>query len=350
MFTKRIAILLFSLLALVFGASAQKTLYMVDTDGNLSAFKISSLDSLKFNGRSAFSITTKVSVDDVTETSFKATTTVALGNGVKSFSAASKAEVGVCYSSATSLPTIDDECKTLGTGLADYTISFDGLTTGAVFYYRTYVKLLNDVFYGDVMKGCTLTIINGHKFYDLGLPSGALWAACNIEAEDDLASDGGDYYAWGETSSKGKGYSWSTYKWGTSSDALTKYTATDHLTTLESGDDAATAAWGEGCRMPTQAECKELVEQCTWEWQDDYDGAQGYKVTGPGGLYIFLPSAGYRSTGSSVYNSESGFYWTSSLSSDSNDNAYMLNFDSSSHQTTAKSRVFGYSIRPVAAK
>ncbi len=347
---KRLAILIFTLMALSLGTSAQKTLYLVDTDGNLSAFRISSVDSLKFNGRSAISITTKVSVDDVTETSYKATTTVALGKGVKSFSAALNAEVGVCYSSATPLPTIEDECKTLGTGLADYTISFDGLTQGATFYYRTYVKLLNDVFYGNVMKCCTLTMINGHKFYDLGLPSGALWAACNVEAEDDLPSDGGDYYAWGETSSKSKGYSWSTYKWGTSSDALTKYTSTDGLTTLESSDDAATQAWGDGCRMPTQAECKELVEQCTWEWQEDYDGSQGYKVTGPGGLYIFLPSAGYRSSGSSVYNSESGFYWSSSLDTDSNENAYIMNFDSESRQAVAKSRVFGYSIRPVAAK
>ncbi len=347
---KQFIIISLSLLALAFGASAQKNLYLVDTDGNLSALKISSVDSLKFNGRSALSITTKVSVDDVTETSYKATTTVALGNGVKSLTGASQAEVGVCYSSTTLIPTIDDECKTLGTGLADYTISFDGLTTGAVFYYRTYVKLLNDVFYGDVMRGCTLIVINGHKFYDLGLPSGTLWAACNLEAEDNLPSGGGDYYAWGETSSKSKGYNWSTYKWGTSSDALTKYTATDGLTTLEASDDTATAAWGEGCRMPTKAECQELLEQCTWEWQDDYDDSQGYKVTGPDGLYIFLPSNGYRSSGGSVYNSESGFYWSSSLGSESSDTAFILNFSSESQQTTAKSRMFGYSIRPVAAK
>ena len=43
-------------------------------------------------------------------------------------------------------------------------------------------------------------IVGGHECVDLGLPSGTLWATCNIGA--DSPYDYGDYYAWGETNPK----------------------------------------------------------------------------------------------------------------------------------------------------
>lgn len=45
-------------------------------------------------------------------------------------------------------------------------------------------------------SGSTSTeIINGHKFVNLGLPSGTLWAETNVGAKS--KSDIGEYYAWG---------------------------------------------------------------------------------------------------------------------------------------------------------
>ena len=38
---------------------------------------------------------------------------------------------------------------------------------------------------------------NGHEYVDLGLPSGTLWATCNVGAE--TPEGYGDYFAWGET-------------------------------------------------------------------------------------------------------------------------------------------------------
>ena len=52
--------------------------------------------------------------------------------------------------------------------------------------------------------------INGHAYVDLGLPSGTLWATCNVGA--DSPEDFGDYFAWGETQSKTI-YDWNTYKY-----------------------------------------------------------------------------------------------------------------------------------------
>ena len=48
-----------------------------------------------------------------------------------------------------------------------------------------------------------------HEYVDLGLPSGTLWATCNVGAES--PEEYGDYFAWGETESKTT-YNWSTYK------------------------------------------------------------------------------------------------------------------------------------------
>ena len=41
---------------------------------------------------------------------------------------------------------------------------------------------------------------NGHDYIDLGLPSGTMWATCNVGAES--PDQYGDYFAWGETTPK----------------------------------------------------------------------------------------------------------------------------------------------------
>ena len=46
-----------------------------------------------------------------------------------------------------------------------------------------------------------------HEYVDLGLPSGTLWATCNVGAN--AAEEYGDYFAWGETMPKIT-YSWLT--------------------------------------------------------------------------------------------------------------------------------------------
>jgi len=44
----------------------------------------------------------------------------------------------------------------------------------------------------------TVTEEDTHQYVDLGLPSGTMWAACNIGAS--APWEYGDYFAWGETS------------------------------------------------------------------------------------------------------------------------------------------------------
>lgn len=142
---------------------------------------------------------------------------------------------------------------------------------------------------------------NNHAYVDLGLPSGLLWATCNVGA--DTPESCGDYFAWGETRPKTT-YNWSTYKYvnGTSWEdpQLTKYCSnpdygyegfTDNLTILLSEDDAATVNWGSDWRIPTIEEWQELYDNTTVTWTTQ-NGVNGLLFTASSGGNLFLPATG----------------------------------------------------------
>ena len=73
--------------------------------------------------------------------------------------------------------------------------------------------------------------IDGHEYVDLGLPSGLLWATCNVGASS--PEDYGDYFAWAETQPKSY-YDVNTYTYHDSQyGGYTKYNNTDNLTILQ---------------------------------------------------------------------------------------------------------------------
>ena len=158
------------------------------------------------------------------------------------------------------------------------------------------------------------------SFVDLGLPSGTLWANCNVGANS--PEEAGDYFAWGETLPKNK-YGWDTYShcvfdaWYNAF-GITKYTYfnyydnTDSLSVLQPIDDAATNHLGNESRMPTQEEWQELMDNCTSVWTTQ-NGVEGMRFTGPSGDSIFLPGAG-----TPLDPNDNGYYWSSSLTYDFN--------------------------------
>lgn len=160
---------------------------------------------------------------------------------------------------------------------------------------------------------------NGHDYINLGLPSGTMWATCNVGAEN--PEDYGDYFAWGETQSKAS-YSESNYVYSHGGyNQLAKYCSqsdfgfdgfTDNLTTLESSDDAATANWGEGWSTPTNKQWVELLTKCSYSWTT-INGVKGCQFTGRNGNTIFLPAASSRSDEDSRSVGDDGSYWSSSL-------------------------------------
>ena len=197
---------------------------------------------------------------------------------------------------------------------------------------------------------------NGHAYIDLGLPSGTLWATCNIGAN--APEDYGDYFAWGETETKDT-YNWETYIYaeGTSwqDPRLTKYCSvpdygnngfTDVLTVLLPEDDAATANWGGDWRMPTREEWNELLENTTNTWTTQNEVC-GRLFTASNGASLFLPAAGYRwDVGLDSTGDDSG-YWSSSLYTDYPGDAWLFGFYSDGYDMDFYYRSLGFSVRPV---
>lgn len=156
---------------------------------------------------------------------------------------------------------------------------------------------------------------------DLGLASGLLWAKCNLGTTK--PTEPGDYYAWGETSTKKEYYS-DNYKHYNAKFELLKYNEKDGKEVLELEDDAANAYLGVGYRIPTKEDWEELLEDCKWEavtttLPEIVDPSQKkviarWKVTGPNGNSIVLPTtSGFRADGLFVQPDYNIYYTTANL-------------------------------------
>ena len=279
-------------------------------------------------------------------------TSATIGGNVTSDGAVTVTERGVVYSTSQN-PTTANSKVTSGSGTGSFSVNLTNLVEGTTYYVRAYATNEKGTAYGNQVVFTTLEapIENGHEYVDLGLS--VKWATCNVGASK--PEESGDYFAWGETTTKST-YSWSTYTYCKgSSTTLTKYNCSsgygtlDNKTTLELSDDVAAINWGGAWRMPTDAEITELREQCTWTWITQ-NGITGYRVTSKkNSNSIFLPAASYCYV-YGFYTSDSGHYWSSSLNTDNSYNAWSLYFNSDKVRrgdTYITYRYYGYSVRPV---
>ena len=182
-----------------------------------------------------------------------------------------------------------------------------------------------------------------HEWVDLGLPSGTKWATCNVGASS--PEEYGDYFAWGETTTKST-YDWSTYfDTDDDGDTFKKYNNNGGLTELLPEDDAATKNWGSPWHMPTYEQIEELLDNCTREWTTQ-GGVNGTLVTGPNGNTIFLPAAGRRWDGGLYHAGSYGGSWSSSLLAGGSRACYLY-FDSGGWDWYYYGRYYGQSVRAV---
>ena len=233
------------------------------------------------------------------------------------------------------------------------------------------------------VAGGDLKIIDGYEYVDLGLPSGTLWAKMNVGAESE--TDNGLYFAWGETQgyadASTKAFSWSDYKYGTSSSNLTKYNASDNKTHLDLEDDAAAVNMGGDWHMPNRAQCIELFKETknglvtnagafTQYARDDNNGyssptsttatisnwdTAGYfffkntytSVTEAISAedYLFIPAAGGCGDGEVI--DVDGGVWASALNSGDVKDAWYFGFSSDGASVNSYRRYVGQSVRGV---
>ena len=200
------------------------------------------------------------------------------------------------------------------------------------------------------------------EIIDMGLS--VKWAGWNLGATK--PEDGGDLFAWGETSPK-QDYSWSTYKWCEgSSESLTKYNTNSSYGIVDNKtefkdydyeDDAARVNLGDGWRIPTEDEWGELKRNCSIKWIENYDGtgARGILLTSRIDGYtdkaIFLPVRPGVDSRGLLFNQ--GSYWSSSLCTDFENASlfaqdFTFQFYNNNYYTTSYVlRYAGIMVRPV---
>ena len=129
---------------------------------------------------------------------------------------------------------------------------------------------------------------NGHEFVDLGLPTGTLWATCNVGATS--PEQAGLYFAWGNTI----GY--------TDKKIVKSVGVKERFTSLSKVSwenrfkyDAARVCMGGNWRIPTDFDIRHLRKYTNRAWVWDYKGTgvSGRLFTSMvNGNSLFLPAAG----------------------------------------------------------
>jgi hypothetical protein len=260
-------------------------------------------------------------------------------------------ERGLCWNTS-GAPTIGDNHANSGTGTGSFTVNMTDLTANTTYHVRAYTYLGGEWYYGNEVSFNTLDEPDPEDWVDLGLPSGLLWATRNVGASS--PANFGDHFAWGETNPKSV-YYWNTYAYLyydndghlhiTKYNSNSNYGPVDNLTTLQPGDDAATANYGG--RMPTYDDWVELIDNCTSVWTK-LNGVNGRLFTGPNGSTLFLPAAGCRWNTDFIGTFGGGRYWSSSLSASYPGFACSFCFDSANNYLyESEQRFYGLSVRAV---
>lgn len=157
-------------------------------------------------------------------------------------------------------------------------------------------------------------VIGGHEYVDLGLPSGTLWATCNVGATSPYEK--GQYFAWGEVEPR-EDFSWESYKFyeGYEIDSNNgEWAVLENIGNDISGTeyDAARYQWGSGWRLPNEQERYELRMLCWNNGLSEENGVLGVRIYGPNEHSIFLPVCGFGLWNGvqDPFHNTDGAYWT----------------------------------------
>ncbi len=172
---------------------------------------------------------------------------------------------------------------------------------------------------------------NKPEAVDLGLS--VKWAPFNFGASTETSA--GYYVGWGDVT-------------GLNQSTILNYFPVLHPTSdiVNGKYDIVHVLWGDEWRMPSLKEVNELIEGCTWTYDE---AKKGWTVTSKKDATksIFLPMQGYRN-GENVSEADAiGAYWTGSLSKTDDKTASALILDGISNAPADYLRYLGLQIRPV---
>ena len=201
---------------------------------------------------------------------------------------------------------------------------------------------------------------NGFEYVDLGLPSGTMWATCNVGAskpeDEGLLFQFGqvDGYRFGDTNHNFRTNKQNKQDTGDEYIPKTASGKTYNVDeTLDLEDDAARVNMGGVWRMPTNDELQELLDNTSNE-VTAINEVQGMMFTSnKNGKQLFIPFAGYwfEDDGCFIESGSYAFVWSSQVHPYYVDNAYSLYCDSSGNANIyLYSRSSAFSVRGVFKK
>lgn len=199
--------------------------------------------------------------------------------------------------------------------------------------------------------------IAGHEYIDLGLS--VLWASCNVGAATPYES--GLYFQWATNT----GYSADSDYWQNQKDeypfgdwTLNMFLEENIVKedggnyNLTKNSDVANRSWKDGWRTPTVEEFRELIRNCTFQW--DATNLGMVVRSNINGEEIFMPAAGRFFNGKNTSLGVNGEYWMSTYNPDSQPSPDPYSFYFVRNQTVGNIGgtvpSVGMSIRPVIEK
>ena len=318
-------------------AEDHETLSFKNNSNKIVSLSVKTVDDVKVNGNSVVSnktanITMKGSTTPVADTYPTTTFPSSFNAGAEHISASDN---------------VDAALKKVETNISKLVGKLD-------FYYG---NLNNDVNNLEITINRLQEITSSiptMEYVNLGLPSGTLWAKCNIGAPTE--TDYGDYFMWGSTTPDNN----HTCNWANTpfNNGSNDYNA-DHFNSvkdtlcpdgvLAKEFDAAYKATNGIARMPTAADIKELLDNTEYKWFENYNssGVKGRKFTGSNGNSIFIPAAGWRFNSSFESRGISGYFWSSTLMTSDPKYAWGIIFGSDADNITESQRHNGCVVRAV---
>ena len=200
---------------------------------------------------------------------------------------------------------------------------------------------------------------NEFEYVDLGLPSGTMWATCNVGA--DKPEDYGLLFQFGRVD--GYKYGDKNNKFRTNAQNLEDGSTSEYIPITSSGktydendildlaDDAAHVNMGGKWMMPTQTQYSEMFNNTTHK-VETINGVKGMLFTSKiNNKRLFVPFAGYWCNGSFAAAGSSAFVWSSQVHPSGASGAYLLRcYSSGDADISGYGRSFAFSARGVFKK
>lgn len=205
------------------------------------------------------------------------------------------------------------------------------LKNGQKVTYQT--SEVEDVKFEEAYNHEGATYHNGHEYVDLGLPSGKLWATCNVGASK--PEEIGYYFSWGETEPKDYYSEENSECYG--KDMVNDISGTEY--------DVAHVKWGGKWRMPTMLELSEMSGKCTWG-KKKIEGTYYFIGTGPNGNSIIFPAASWMKVFNPGGDSD-GAYWSSEKRSSGSAKMLWMISATLIEPNMTNPIYFGQSVRPI---